>query len=137
MDDSNKKTKINGSLTKIEILTANQIDCFILMKTLIPIYTSNVKSMNQSFAESWWNSPHNFGGYQSNFTLRCGSIGRLSEIYFVLDLENFSEVFGKEIIKINTYCNVLSSISFLEGLVVNGFLKMDLILKKTIIRLWL
>jgi hypothetical protein len=121
VDDSNKKATIIGDLTKKDTLPANEIDCFICTQTLNFIY---------NFREAIAGIHHLLkpGGGTALITL--GGISQISRYdmnrwgdywrFTTLSAQKiFSDVFGEENVKVDFYGNVLSSVSFLEGLAVH------------------
>ncbi len=127
VDDSNKKATIIGDLTKIETLPSNQIDCFICTQTLNFIYNFHdaIKGMHHLLKPGGVVLATLAGISQiSRYDMdRWGDYWRFTTLSAQ---KIFSEVFGKENIKIDFNGNVLSSISFLEGLAVNELSKEEL-----------
>lgn len=127
VDDSNKKATIIGDLTKIETLPSNNIDCFICTQTLNFIYNYQdaVKGIHHLLKPGGVVLATLAGISQiSRYDMdRWGDYWRFTTFSAQ---KIFSEVFGEDNIKIDFYGNVLSSISFLEGLAIDELSKEEL-----------
>ncbi len=127
VDNSNKNATIIGDLTKIESLPSNQIDCFICTQTLNFIYNFHdaIKGIHHLLKPdgvvlATLAGISQISRYDMN---RWGDYWRFT----TSSAQNiFSDIFGKDNINVDFYGNVLSSISFLEGLSVHELTKAEL-----------
>ncbi|MEZ7892926.1 MAG: methyltransferase domain-containing protein [Candidatus Wallbacteria bacterium] len=116
-DNSNKDATIIGDLTKIETLPANKIDCFICTQTFNFIYDfkSAVKGSYHLLKK------------KGVLLATLGGISQISKYdmerwgdywrFTTKSAQNiFSEIFGSQNVKIDFWGNVLSAVSFLEGI---------------------
>lgn len=127
VDDSNKKATIIGDLTKKETLPSNQIDCFVCTQTLNFIYNVSDAVIGihhllkpGGIVLATLAGISHISRYDMN---RWGDYWRFTSLSAK---RTFSDVFGKENVEVNNYGNVLSAISFLEGLAVHELSKKEL-----------
>ncbi|MEO8399862.1 MAG: methyltransferase domain-containing protein [Ignavibacteriaceae bacterium] len=120
VDNKNKNATIIGDLTKPETLPQNEIDCLICTQTLNFIYDFN-KAIQ---------GIHHLQKKNGTALVTAAGICQISRYdmdrwgdYWRFTTKSaskaFSEIFGKKNIKVDFYGNVLSSISFLEGIASN------------------
>jgi len=125
--NDNPEATIIGDLTKIESLPADRIDCFICTQTFNFIY---------DFKKAIGGAYHllkkdgfllaTLGGISqiSRYDMdRWGDYWRFTSLSA---LQSFEEIFGKGKVKVETYGNVLTAISFLEGISVEELSQKEL-----------
>jgi len=121
---------IVGDLTKIDGLPHNNLDCFILTQTLNAIYDFKeaIKGIHYMLKDGGVALVTVPGISQ----IDSGGMVRWMEYWRFTDVsikKAFDEVFGKENVEVDTYGNVLSAISFLEGITGEELTKEELFFK--------
>jgi len=108
---------ITGDLTDIKTLPKDAIDCFICTQTLNFIYDFHraIEGVYHVLKKNGIALVTVAGISQISYydMPRWGDYWRFTDLSME---KSFSEVFGKENVEVNCYGNVLSSISFLEGI---------------------
>jgi len=127
VDNSNKNATIIGDLTNKETLPENEIDCFILTQTLnfIENFHEAIKGIRYVLKPggvvlATLGGISQISRYDMN---RWGDYWRFTTLSA---RKIFSDAFGEENVKVDYYGNVLSSISFLEGLAMHELSKDEL-----------
>jgi SAM-dependent methyltransferase len=127
VDNSNKNATIIGDLTNKETLPENEIDCFILTQTLnfIENFHEAVKGIHYVLKPggvvlATLGGISQISRYDMN---RWGDYWRFTTLSA---RKIFSDVFGEANVKVDFYGNVLSSISFLEGIAMHELSKEEL-----------
>jgi hypothetical protein len=126
-NNDNPKATIVGDLTKAQTLPADKIDCFICTQTFQFIY---------NYMDAIRGAHHllkkggvllaTFAGISqiSRYDMdRWGDYWRFTTLSAT---KSFAEIFGNENVKVDWFGNVLSSISFLEGITAEELSKKEL-----------
>lgn len=128
--NANPTATIIGDLTDISTLPRNSIDCFICTQTLNVIYDfkSAIKGIHYMLKKNGVVLVTVPGICQ----ISRGDMNKWGDYWRFTDLsikKAFEEVFGEGNVKVETYGNVLSAISFLHGISAEELSKEELFYK--------
>jgi len=128
--DKNPNATIIGDLTKVETLKPNFADCFICTQTLNFLYDfkSAVKGLHFMLRNNGY-ALITLGGISQISRYDMDRWGDYWRFTTKSAFEIFSEVFGENNVKIDSYGNVLTSTAFLHGISAEELMEKELLYK--------